>query len=50
MVSRELQAYFKKMGSKGGKAAAAALSPQQRSERARKAVQVREAKRKKGGK
>ena len=41
MVSRELQAYFKKIGSKGGKVAAASLSSQERSERARKAVEAR---------
>ncbi len=46
----DIAAYFKREGQKGGKASAAALSPEQRSARARKAVEAREAKRKSGGK
>ena len=37
---------FRKWGVKGGKAAAESMTPKQRSERARKAVAAREAKRK----
>jgi hypothetical protein len=48
--------YFRRQGSRGGKIggsmggkkAAASMTPEQRSERARKAVAAREAKRKKG--
>lgn len=41
-------AYLKEIGAKGGKAAAAKMTPAERTERARKAVAAREAK--KGGK
>ena len=47
-VSSELSAYLAKLGKKGGKkggpARAAAMTPEQRSESARKAVQARWAK------
>jgi hypothetical protein len=46
----EILEYFRKEGAKGGriggKKAAAAMTPEERSERARKAVAAREAKRK----
>ena len=47
-ISDELRVYLRKLGAKGGTAAAASLTPQQRSERARKAVEAREARRKGG--
>lgn len=50
MVKKEISQYLRKLGARGGKAAAAKLTPEERSERARKAVQAREAKRQKGGK
>jgi hypothetical protein len=50
-VPQELRDYLAKLGKKGGKkggpARAAAMTPQERSESARKAVQARWAKRKK---
>jgi hypothetical protein len=48
-VSRELAEHLAKLGAKGGKAAARKLTPTQRSERARNAVEVRERKRKQKG-
>ncbi len=45
----ELRKYLAKLGSKGGKAAASRLTSEQRTERARKAGQARQAKAKKGG-
>jgi hypothetical protein len=48
----EVLEYFRQQGAKGGriggKKAAASMTPEQRSERARKAVAAREAKRLKG--
>jgi aspartate/methionine/tyrosine aminotransferase len=41
----EIVEWFRREGAKGGKKAAAAMTPRQRSERARKAVAAREAKR-----
>ncbi|MBZ5721171.1 MAG: hypothetical protein LAO03_12400 [Acidobacteriia bacterium] len=49
-ISRQLAEHLAKLGAKGGKAAARKLSPKQRSERARKAVEARERKRKQKGK
>jgi hypothetical protein len=50
-VPQELREYLAKLGKKGGKkggpARAAAMTPEQRSESARKAVQARWAKKKK---
>ena len=45
-ISRELTAHLAKLGSKGGRAAASKLTPEQRSERAKKAVMAREHRRK----
>jgi excisionase family DNA binding protein len=45
MVNKELSKYLAKIGSKGGKAAAAAMTKDQRVARARKASRVRAAKR-----
>jgi hypothetical protein len=45
-VKEELARYLAKLGAKGGKAAAAKLTPDERRERARNAVQARERKRK----
>jgi len=42
----EVLDFFRKQGSKGGKKSAASLTPEERAERARKAVAAREAKRK----
>ncbi len=46
MGKQEFSRYLAKLGAKGGKASAAKLTPEQRIERARKAVQARERKRK----
>jgi hypothetical protein len=51
-VNRELRKYMAKLGAKGGRIAAKNLSPQERTERARKAARasakVRQAKARKG--
>jgi hypothetical protein len=47
-ISDELRVYLRKLGAKGGTAAAASLTPEERSQRARHAVAAREAKRKGG--
>jgi hypothetical protein len=47
-ISDELRIYLRKLGAKGGNTAAANLSPDQRSQRARNAVAAREAKRRGG--
>jgi len=49
-MKKELSAYLAKLGAKGGKASADKLTKQQRIERATKAVQARERKRKGGAK
>ena len=46
VISRQLAEHLAKLGAKGGKAAASRLTPEQRTERARKAVEARERKRK----
>lgn len=46
MGKKELSRYLAKLGAKGGKASAEKLTPEQRTERARKAVEARERKRK----
>jgi len=52
-MNRELRKYLAKLGAKGGRVAAKNLSPQERTERARKAARasakVRQAKAGKGG-
>ena len=50
MVKKEISDYLAKLGAKGGKASADKLTKQQRIERATKAVQARERKRKGGAK
>ncbi len=42
----EMLEFFRRMGSQGGKLSAANMTPEERSERARKAAAAREAKRK----
>jgi hypothetical protein len=49
-MKKEISDYLAKLGAKGGKASADKLTKQQRIERARKAVQARERKRKGGAK
>ncbi len=49
MGKEEISKYLAKLGSKGGKKSAAALTKQQRIERARKAGKARQASAKKGG-
>ena len=44
---KEIREYFAKFGRKGGKATAKKMTPEERSEAARKAVQARWAKQKK---
>lgn len=45
-MKKEFREYLAKLGAKGGKVAAAKMTPTERSERARKAVAARERKRK----
>jgi hypothetical protein len=45
VTKNELSEYLRKLGSKGGKATAKKLTPEQRKESARKAAQARWAKR-----
>ena len=46
MTKKEIREYFAKFGRKGGKAAAAKMTPEQRKASARKAAQARWAKKK----
>jgi hypothetical protein len=47
-IPEELLKFFREAGSRGGKKASAAMTPEERSKRARKAVKAREKKKKEG--